>query len=158
MDTLRPAFGIHRTCAWIVPGGGSLGGGAALLVLAFGNGGLIGDFILFWRLLVAAWYVPPHRLPHDRGITAPWKCGKRPLRRWKTDIPGPMGKPPAFPQSANIVSHNSAFPTVSTHSHSACYCGYSSCLILVYRKGKENKKSGSVTLGSNQRRRSRFHF
>ena len=27
-----------------------------------------------------------------------WKCGKRPLRRWKADIHGPMEKPPAFPQ------------------------------------------------------------
>ena len=30
LDTLRPAFGIHRMCVWIVPGGDSLGGGAAL--------------------------------------------------------------------------------------------------------------------------------
>ena len=30
-------FGIHRMCVWIVPGGG---------------------FVLVWRLLVAAWYVP----------------------------------------------------------------------------------------------------
>ena len=35
-------FGIHRMCVWIVPGGDSLGGG----------------FVLVWRLLVAAWYVP----------------------------------------------------------------------------------------------------
>ena len=28
-------FGIHRMCVWIVPGGGSLGGGAALFVLNF---------------------------------------------------------------------------------------------------------------------------
>ena len=33
-------FGIHRMCVWIVPGG------------------LIGGFVLVWRLLVAAWYVP----------------------------------------------------------------------------------------------------
>ena len=45
-------------CVWIVPGGGSLGGGAALFVLNFVIGGLIGGFILVWRLLVAAWYVP----------------------------------------------------------------------------------------------------
>ena len=51
-------FGIHRMCVWIVPGGGSLGGGAALFVLNFVIGGLIGGFILVWRLLVAAWYVP----------------------------------------------------------------------------------------------------
>ena len=36
----------------------SLGGGAALFVLNFIIGGLIGGFVLVWRLLVAAWYVP----------------------------------------------------------------------------------------------------
>ena len=51
-------FGIHRMCVWIVPGGGSLGGGAALFVLNFVIGGLIGGFALGWRLLIAAWYVP----------------------------------------------------------------------------------------------------
>jgi len=45
-------------CVWIVPGGGSLGGGAALFALNFIIGGLIGGFVLVWRLLVAAWYVP----------------------------------------------------------------------------------------------------
>ena len=38
-------FGLHRMCLWIVPGGGSLGGGIA-------------GFILAWRLIVAVWYVP----------------------------------------------------------------------------------------------------
>ena len=76
-------FGIHRMCVWIVPGGGSLGGGAALFVLNFVIGGIIGGFVLVWRLLVAAWYVrlrpgvapagggmvcAPHHLPPDRGI------------------------------------------------------------------------------------------
>ena len=51
-------FGIHRMCVWIVPGGSSLGGGAALFALNFIIGGLIGGFVLVWRLLVAAWYVP----------------------------------------------------------------------------------------------------
>ena len=49
---------IHRMCVWIVPGGSSLGGGAALFALNFIIGGLIGGFVLVWRLLVAAWYVP----------------------------------------------------------------------------------------------------
>ena len=40
-------------CVWIVPGGG-----AALFVLNFVIGGIIGDFVLVWRLLVAVWYVP----------------------------------------------------------------------------------------------------
>ena len=41
-------FGIHRMCV----------GGAALFVLNFVIGGIIGGFVLVWRLLVAAWYVP----------------------------------------------------------------------------------------------------
>lgn len=65
-------FGIHRMCVWIVPGGGSLGGGAALFALNFIIGGLIGGFVLVWRLLVAAWYVPLsiYRLINDRGKPA----------------------------------------------------------------------------------------
>ena len=43
---------------WIVPGGGSLGGGIALFVLNFILAGIIGGFVLAWRLIVAAWYVP----------------------------------------------------------------------------------------------------
>ena len=46
-------------CAlWIVPGGGSLGGGIALFALNFIIGGVIGGFVLAWRLIVAVWYVP----------------------------------------------------------------------------------------------------
>ena len=41
-------FGIHRMCVWIVP----------VFVLNFVIGGIIGGFVLVWRLLVAAWYVP----------------------------------------------------------------------------------------------------
>ena len=43
---------------WIVPGGGSLGGGIALFALNFIIGGVIGGFVLAWRLIVAVWYVP----------------------------------------------------------------------------------------------------
>ena len=114
-------FGIHRMYVWIVPGGSSLGGGAALFALNFIIGGLIGGFVL-----VCA----PHHLPPDCGVTALWKCGKRPLRRWKTDIHGPMEKPPAFPQPANIVSHSSTNMTVYAHSHSAYYGEYSSYPVL----------------------------
>ena len=46
-------FGLHRMCLWIVPGGGSLGGGIALFTLNFIIGGVIGGFILAWRLIVA---------------------------------------------------------------------------------------------------------
>ncbi len=48
----------NRMCLWIVPGGGSLGGGIALFVLNFIIGGVIGGFVLVWRLIVAVWYVP----------------------------------------------------------------------------------------------------
>ena len=90
-------FGIHRMYVWIVPGGSSLGGGAALFALNFIIGGLIGGFVLV---------------------------------RWKTDIHGPMEKPPAFPQPANIVSHSSTNMTVYAHSHSAYYGEYSSYPVL----------------------------
>ena len=33
-------FGLHRMCLWIVPGGGSLGGGIALFALNFIIGGV----------------------------------------------------------------------------------------------------------------------
>ena len=39
-------------------GGGSLGGGIALFALNFIIGGVIGGFVLAWRLIVAVWYVP----------------------------------------------------------------------------------------------------
>ena len=51
-------FGIHRMWIWIVPGGGSLGASIALFALNFIIGGVIGGFVLVWRLIVAAWYVP----------------------------------------------------------------------------------------------------
>ena len=41
-------FGIHRMYVWIVPGGSSLGGGAALFALNFIIGGLIGGFVLVY--------------------------------------------------------------------------------------------------------------
>ena len=53
-------FGIWRLRLWIIPGGGSLGGGIALFLLNFVFAGLIGGCVLVWRLLVAAWYVPLH--------------------------------------------------------------------------------------------------
>lgn len=50
-------FGIPRMFAWIVPGG-SLGTALPLFLLNFIIGGVIGGFVLIWRLLVAAWYIP----------------------------------------------------------------------------------------------------
>ena len=51
-------FGLHWMCFWFVPGGNSTGGGVAMFALNFIIGGIIGGFILAWRLIVAAWYVP----------------------------------------------------------------------------------------------------
>lgn len=45
-------FGIPRMFAWIVPGG-SLGTALPLFLLNFIIGGVIGGFVLVWRLLVA---------------------------------------------------------------------------------------------------------
>ena len=49
-------FGIWRLRLWIIPGSGSLGGGIALFVLNFILAGIIGGFVLVWRLIVAVWY------------------------------------------------------------------------------------------------------
>lgn len=51
-------FSLHRMFVWIVPGGGSLGGSIALFAMNFIIGGIIGGFVLAWRLLVATWYIP----------------------------------------------------------------------------------------------------
>ena len=51
-------FGLHRMFLWIIPGGSSFGGGIATLAFNFIIGGIIGGFVLVWRLPVAAWYVP----------------------------------------------------------------------------------------------------
>ena len=51
-------FGIHRLRLWGMPGGRSCGGGIAIFALSFILGGVIGGFVLVWRLIVAAWYVP----------------------------------------------------------------------------------------------------
>lgn len=51
-------FSIHWMRLWILPGGRSFGGEIAVFALSFILGGVIGGFILAWRLIVAAWYVP----------------------------------------------------------------------------------------------------
>ena len=50
-------FGIPRMFAWIVPGG-SLGTALPLFLLNFIIGGVMGGFVLVWRLLVSTWYIP----------------------------------------------------------------------------------------------------
>lgn len=51
-------FGLHRMFLWIIPDSRSFGGGIAMIAFNFIIGGVIGGFVLIWRLLVAAWYVP----------------------------------------------------------------------------------------------------
>ena len=51
-------FGLHWMWLWFVQDGGSMGGGTALFALNFIIGGVVGGFILAWRLIVAVWYVP----------------------------------------------------------------------------------------------------
>ena len=50
-------FGLHWMWLWIVPDG-SMGSGIALFALNFIVGGIIGGFVLVWRLIVAVCYVP----------------------------------------------------------------------------------------------------
>lgn len=45
-------------CLWIIPGGRSFDGSIALFIFNFIIGGVIGGFVLVWRLIVAVWYVP----------------------------------------------------------------------------------------------------
>ncbi len=51
-------FGMHRMGFWLIPLGGTIGCGAALFVLNFIIGGIIGGFVLTWKLIVAVVYVP----------------------------------------------------------------------------------------------------
>lgn len=51
-------FGIHRMRLWVMLGGSSFGGGIAVFALSFILGGVIGGFVLVWRLIVAVCYVP----------------------------------------------------------------------------------------------------
>ena len=112
-------FGIPRMFAWIVPGG-SLGTALPLFLLNFIIGGVIGGFCLVYSLDHLSTVHNKRDFLYSR--IALWKCGKRPLHRWKTNIHGSMEKLSAFPQPANIVSHSSAPLTVYTHSHSTYYC------------------------------------
>ena len=51
-------FGLHRMFLCLIPGRRSFGGGIAMLALNFIVCGVVGGFVLVWRLLVAAWYIP----------------------------------------------------------------------------------------------------
>ena len=51
-------FGIGKTREWIFLRGGGIGETAAVFVLNFIIAGLIGGFVLIWKLLVAIYYIP----------------------------------------------------------------------------------------------------
>lgn len=51
-------FGIRRMFVWFIPHGYDIGSSVGILALNFIVGGLIGGFVLIWRLVVAAWYIP----------------------------------------------------------------------------------------------------
>ena len=51
-------FGIHRMRLWVMSGSSSFGGGIAIFALSCILGGVIGGFVLVWRLIVAVCYVP----------------------------------------------------------------------------------------------------
>ncbi len=51
-------FGIRRMFVWLVPHGYDLGSTVGIIALNFIVGGIIGIFILAWRLCVAVWYIP----------------------------------------------------------------------------------------------------
>lgn len=49
-------FGIRRMFVWLIPQGYDLGGTLGIYALNFIVGGIIGGFILTWRLVKATWY------------------------------------------------------------------------------------------------------
>ncbi|MFR3484329.1 MAG: DUF6050 family protein [Clostridia bacterium] len=82
-----------------------LGGGIALFALNFIIGGVIGGFILAWRLIVAVWYVPPtvYRLiVADFASWGIWKTAARADGK----IHNLMEKDSLFPQVCKQLSHS----------------------------------------------------
>lgn len=51
-------FGYGKLRTWISVKGGDLGVSAAIFVLNFVLAGLIGGFILIWKLIIAVYYIP----------------------------------------------------------------------------------------------------
>lgn len=51
-------FGIRRMFVWIVPHGYDFPVTVGILALNFILGGVIGAFVLAWKLLCAVWYIP----------------------------------------------------------------------------------------------------
>ncbi|SCI50741.1 Uncharacterised protein [uncultured Roseburia sp.] len=50
-------FGIHRMFLWIIPKGFDIGGTVGMFVFNLLVGGVIGGFVLAWRLLMAVCYL-----------------------------------------------------------------------------------------------------
>ena len=50
-------FGVHTMFLWIIPKGFDIGGTVGMFVFNLLIGGVIGGFVLAWRLLMAAFYL-----------------------------------------------------------------------------------------------------
>lgn len=50
-------FGVHKMFLWIIPKGFDIGGTVGMFVFNLLVGGVIGGFVLAWRLLMAAFYL-----------------------------------------------------------------------------------------------------
>ena len=50
-------FGVHKMFLWIIPKGFDIGGTVGMFVFNLLFGGVIGGFVLVWRLLVAVCYL-----------------------------------------------------------------------------------------------------
>ena len=51
-------FGVQRMFLWIIPRSFDIGGTVGMFVFNLLIGGVIGGFVLVWRLLVSTWYIP----------------------------------------------------------------------------------------------------
>ena len=50
-------FGVHRMFLWIIPKGFDIGGTVGMFVFNLLIGGVIGGFIMTWRLFLAVFYL-----------------------------------------------------------------------------------------------------
>ena len=50
-------FGVHKMFLWIIPKGFDIGGTVGMFVFNLLIGGVIGGFVLVWRLLMAVCYL-----------------------------------------------------------------------------------------------------
>ena len=51
-------FGLHRMYIWIIPGSNHMASFISQGLAIFVLGGLIGGFVLVWKLIVAVLYIP----------------------------------------------------------------------------------------------------